>query len=529
MSKEENLGLDSLKYIRRDICWGKFAENQLSDAISLSNNAFSCATGIQSGPDDRNPRHSGSTLCIFDADGDNDMDVLVGDLSSSKLKLLFNGGTKDAAWMTKQDINFPEKDIHVNLDIFLSAFYVDADGDGIRDLVVTPNDAFSGESENHVWLYNNIGTDKSPIFKFIKNNFLIDEMAFFNSASHPSFADINGDGLIDMLIGSNGIQRKNGLRENRLYLLLNNGTKSNPQYNIVDENYLNFSAYNDLTGRFAPAFGDLDGDNDLDLLIGDVRGFLYYLENAAGLGKPMQFKQPVYQYFNIFIGQNAKPQIIDLDKDGLPDIVIGEKNNQLNFVKNIGSKTVPKFSSNLSILPNTEKLGNIYASGNDFETQSGSPFIIGNNDKFLMLLGIEIGNIMAYDQIEGNLYNNFRLLETKIGNINQGRRVIPALSDIDDDGFYEMAIGNERGGLSFFNTLFKVGTLTGLSDTITTNTSQLKIYPNPANDYFIISSEAEIYNIKLLDIKGSKISDLEIKAITKLILILFQTLILSNI
>lgn len=66
-----------------------------------------------------------------------------------------------------------------------------------------------------------------------------------------------------------------------------------------------------------------------------------------------------------------------------------------------------------------------------------------------MLLGSEAADISAYNMIEGNIYNIFNLVYNKIGNINQGSKVTQALADIDGDGYYEMAVGNERGGLVF--------------------------------------------------------------------------------
>ena len=96
--------------------------------------------------------------------------MVIGDLASSKLKRLFNGGTKQTAHMTSLETNFPAEDIAVDLDVFLAAYYVDVDGDNKRDLIVTPNDINSGESENHVWLYKNTGSDAAPTFKFIKDN-----------------------------------------------------------------------------------------------------------------------------------------------------------------------------------------------------------------------------------------------------------------------------------------------------------------------------------------------------------------------
>ena len=343
VSVEEGLGPDSIKYVRKDLCWGKFSENQFNEGITLSNDPFSCANGFTSGGN-TGARHSGSTVCIFDNDGDQDMDLLLGDLSSSKIKLLTNGGDSQTAFMTSYDANFPSNDVSVNLDIFLASFYVDVNGDGKRDMIVTPNEAFNGASENHLWLYENVGTDSSPIFNFVKDDFLIDEMIYFNSASHPAFFDYNADGLQDILVGSNGIIGGAGTtKENHLYLLKNIGTQSSPSYQIEDRDYLKFSIYDELTGRFSPAFGDMDGDGDIDLIIGDVMGLLYYLENTAGKDNPVAFKTPIYEYKNIFIGQHAHPQIIDLDNDGLNDLVIGEKNNQLNFFKNIGTTTSPDF------------------------------------------------------------------------------------------------------------------------------------------------------------------------------------------
>lgn len=67
-------------------------------------------------------------------DGDGDMDLLLGDLASSKLKRLFNGGNNTQALMTSVEIEFPVSDVKADIDIFLSAFYADADGDNIETL-----------------------------------------------------------------------------------------------------------------------------------------------------------------------------------------------------------------------------------------------------------------------------------------------------------------------------------------------------------------------------------------------------------
>ena len=513
VSVEENLGIDSLKYVRADICWGKFAENQFNEDINLSSDAFSCASGFTGGGNS-GVRHSGSSLTLFDSDGDGDMDLVIGDLASSKLKRLFNGGTKQTAHMTSLETNFPAEDIAVDLDVFLAAYYVDVDGDNKRDLIVTPNDINSGESENHVWLYKNTGSDAAPTFKFIKDDFLIDEMLFFNGGSHPVFADINGDGLQDMVVGTNGILQKGGSKKYRMILLLNNGTETAPSYVVEDEDYLSFSQYGEFTGRFAPTFGDIDDDGDEDLMVGDARGLLYLAINNAGKDKPMTFEPPVYLYADISAGQNAKPQIIDLDDDGLKDLLIGEKNNQLNFFKNIGTTGMPKFSPEPSIFPNTDQAGKIFTS-NDFPTQNGAPFLIRSQGKFIMLMGTEDADIIAYDQIEGNIYNTFNLLYSKTGNINQGRKVTVALADIDHDDYYEMAVGNERGGIVFYNTIFKTDSVSSIGDAEHA-AKNIELYPNPASTSLFVKTNDDSMALSLESILGNHIMVLTANQVNQL-------------
>lgn len=505
VSVEENLGIDSLKYVRADICWGKFAENQFNEDINLSSDAFSCASGFTGGGNS-GVRHSGSSLTLFDSDGDGDMDLVIGDLASSKLKRLFNGGTKQTAHMTSLETNFPAEDIAVDLDVFLAAYYVDVDGDNKRDLIVTPNDINSGESENHVWLYKNTGSDAAPTFKFIKDDFLIDEMLFFNGGSHPVFADVNGDGLQDMVVGTNGILQKGGSKKYRMILLLNNGTETAPLYVVEDEDYLSFSQYGEFTGRFAPTFGDMDDDGDEDLMVGDARGLLYLAINIAGKDKPMTFEPPVYLYADISAGQNAKPQIIDLDDDGLKDLLIGEKNNQLNFFKNIGTTGMPKFSPEPSIFPNTDQAGKIFTS-NDFPTQNGAPFLIRSQGKLIMLMGTEDADILAYDQIEGHIYGTFNVLYSKTGNINQGRKVTVALDDIDEDGYFEMAVGNERGGIVFYNTIFKTDSISSVGEP-EHYTQNIELYPNPAFTSLYIKTNHDNISLSLESIMGNHIMKL---------------------
>ncbi len=509
---EEGLGSEALKFVRQDICWGKFSENQFNEQLTLSASAFACANPLW---DNGNTgvRHSGSTLTVFDTNGDGLMDLIIGDIDSPKLTKLVNGGTKENAWMRQIEFDFPIDDEPVDLGYFVSAFYVDANGDGIRDLIVAPNDVSIGENQNHIWLYINHGTDTSPVFNLTKKNFLIDEMPYFYGGSHPAFADVNGDGLVDIVLGVSHIIKKNNQYENRLVLLLNTGTETNPVYHVADEDYLGFSKNTQFAGRLAPYFDDMDDDGKPDLLVGDAVGQIYFFKNIGSLGYPFDFAAPIYPYFDIFVGQNAKPFVMDMDGDGLKDLVMGKKNNELNYFKNQGSASEPFFGFNPGTAPNIRQLGNIFT-GNDFYTQNGAPTIITvENGEMFLILGTEAADIRAYE-VPSMFGADYVLKETKLGNVSEGRKVVPAFYDLDNDGYYEMAVGNERGGLTFYNTNFKKGTTNVKS--VSEQSSSVFLFPNPASHTFYVAIDATDAEIYLRDVQGRIIQRYTNKAYNKI-------------
>ena len=95
---------------------------------------------------------------------------------------------------------------------------------------------------------------------------------------------------------------------------------SSPEFQLVSQNFEDIQSKH-LTGIY-PTFGDLDGDNDKDMIIGDETGTLKYFENQGGAGEPMDFDVRVEDYANIDVGGFSIPQLFDLNKDGLLDSII---------------------------------------------------------------------------------------------------------------------------------------------------------------------------------------------------------------
>ncbi|MFZ1705731.1 MAG: T9SS type A sorting domain-containing protein [Saprospiraceae bacterium] len=486
VSVDEDLPIDSLKYRINTSCWGGFKEDEFSASVFFSSSPSDCYNFTEPGKGEI--RHSGSTSLLLDIDGDQDMDLLLGDLTNEHIKLLYNHGDKSRAWINSADHTFPSSNDAAKLQVFLAAYHVDVNNDGARDLIITPNDRNDSEREKHIWLYINHGLDNKPDFQLFTKSFLLDQTISLGSGSHPCFLDYNGDGLIDLLIGGNGVIQADGSRRTWLELYLNTGTGNAPAYTIEDDDFLEFSKFANPVLRLAPTVGDLDGDGDVDLMIGEFFGNLFYFENLGGVGNPMNFEPRIYPYKDIFIGNNSKPSLWDLNKDGLKDIIIGEVNNELNYFQNIGTIGNPTFNIDVSELPNTRNLGLLFSGQSNYFTESGAPFFVETIEADLLFFGSQGGQLKIYN-VHQDPTQLFEKLDDHVGFIHVGTRIVPSMADIDMDGYYELVLGNERGGITFYNTPFQLKTVSSDEEN---QSDPLKIYPNPAYNFVLIPDEEGI-------------------------------------
>ncbi|MEQ8705918.1 MAG: FG-GAP-like repeat-containing protein [Phaeodactylibacter sp.] len=484
-SVEEGYGRDSLIFRLVENCWGGIFENSIEQEVGLADNPGGCFS-FQGGLTERHP---GSTLLTFDADGDGDRELLLGDVTYSTLNFLHNGGSCEQAWVTEQELNFPVDGVTIDVPQFPVSFLADIDFDGLKDLLVAPNSVNISEDRNVLWVYPNSGTEIEPDFQYQQRDFLVGDMLDFGTGASPTFVDYNADGLLDLVVGTVGAFEPFGERDTRLFLFENTGTAQAPAFELVDEDYLGLSVFNSYT-NFAPVFGDLDGDGDEDILVGEVLGRLFYAENTAGPGNPLSFGPWEYEYMDIDVGSLSVPEIVDLDRDGLPDLVIGERTGNINYFRNIGTASAPMFNSDPEVAPNQLALGNINTAVPGSISGYAAPQIIDQEGIYLLVAGTESGQLEVYNGIEGNLNGAFNLDTERMGDVRVGIRTRPAIADIDNDGKLEMIVGNERGGLNAFQTNLWLDSTSPASEADWA--SGVKIFPNPAREVLNVQLNQEL-------------------------------------
>jgi hypothetical protein len=493
LSTELHGTCDSLRYELRNKCWGFFMEDFNNNTVTLDIdcqfNVPNPELGVHDGVWDaeavaaEGPRaHAGSAVCALDLDGDGVLDLLLGDVGFNNLTAVFNGGSIDLALMEDQDISFPAYDVPVELPIFPVASHVDVDNDGRRDLLVSPNGTSLAQNFQSLWYFRNNGTDAAPVFNLQRTDMFQHRMLEFGEGAYPIPFDHDGDGLMDLLVANHGYFNASGAYQGKVALLRNTGTAVAPAFELVTDDWMNLST-SGIGLSMYPAFADLDGDGDLDMYIGDLQGRMHFFRNTA-TGPVAQFQliQPNVTDAGgqvIDVGQFATPIFHDLDGDGRTDLIVGERNGNLNYYRNTGTAQNPAWTLV------SESLGGV--STNEYWNVTGhsAPFLFTTPaGERQMLLGSESGWLYHYGGIDGNISGTWTLLDSTYMDRRDGIRTGVCLYDFTGDGLLDLVVGNYRGGLSFWRSDAPTG-VEGL-DTAD-RTPRFTAAPNPTDGNLVLT------------------------------------------
>jgi hypothetical protein len=519
LSVEKFNNSDSLDYQLSDHCWGNFRESGGSNEITLNivcpyKNSGLPGLSCREGP----PKHTGSTFLATDLDGNGTSDLILGDVDFPGLISLINGGSTDSAQMTSQDTTFPSNTRPVKLFSFPSASFLDINNDGKKDMVVSPFDANLNISDNFrsTWFYENAGTDSLPIFRFMTDRLFINEMIDMGSGAYPIFHDLTGDGLPDLVIGDYGYYDSSyyenailhSVYKSKIAFYKNTGSLMNPAFHLETDDFTGISKLK-LLGVY-PAFGDLDGDGDVDMITGNSDGRLIYFNNTAGMGKFPVYSSPQFNYQGIDVGDYSSPQLFDLDKDQKPDLIIGEQKGNLNYYHNSGSAANPIFTFV------TDSLGKVNVTNYNlsYDGYSTPCFFTDQFNNTGLLVGSEEGKVHFFTDIDNNLSGTFQnadsLLKSLTGTTiqpNSGWRTSACIASISDPVFMDLVVGNYSGGVNYYCHNLVPEVISSVKEINKVKEKSLRVFPNPADGYVklevLSASSFENFSIQIINLLGN--------------------------
>ncbi|MDZ8023156.1 MAG: FG-GAP-like repeat-containing protein, partial [Nostoc sp. DedQUE11] len=173
------------------------------------------------------------------------------------------------------------------------------------------------------------------------------------SDSNAAFADLDADGDLDAVLGETS---------GRLNYYRNTGSANNPIYTQQTGSNNPFDSID--VGRFSrPTLADIDGDGDFDAVVGAESGNLNYYLNTGSATNPIYTEQTGSNnpFNGIDLGQYSRPTLVDINGDGDLDAVVGDSFGRLNLFENVPNRSPVAVNDAVSTNENTAFNGNLLA------------------------------------------------------------------------------------------------------------------------------------------------------------------------
>jgi uncharacterized protein (DUF2141 family) len=313
----------------------------------------------------------------------------------------------------------------------------DLDNDGYPDLLV-------GELAGNVqhWEQNSLNT-----------NLFSQRSASFNGMSLgsgvPTVADIDGDGLLDVLVNEWGSGRMQHWEQS---------TTDSYTLTHLTDSYIDRQYWGSAAG---PTLTDLDGDGLLDLLLGQTDGTITHYEQLAlptfatltPASGPMGASLAVTG-----TGLNYTQQVL---LGGVPaPFTINSATSLSVTVPRVGSAaplqvttlggplltnrfTATRLSPSLNYALQTNTFNAIDVGDNSAPALAD----FSGNGQLDLLIGEADGSLTHYEQSAPNS-GTFVLITANFNGIAVGANAVPTVTDLDGDGLLDLLIGRDNGRIA---------------------------------------------------------------------------------
>lgn len=507
-SVENYKNANVLEFKRIGDCWGGMLKEHFDD-ISFNQ---PCGENPQplSNPFPTNSNskvlHSGNSLLLIDLNGDGLKDMLYGHITQNRVASLMNVGTPNQAKFNGGNYNYP--DAHpVNFSVFPAIYYEDLDFDGVKDLIASPNGSDNAlqtvDYQNSGWFYKNKGIEDKPDFNFVQKNFLQNTMVDLGENSAPVFADIDGDGDQDLLVGNAGNRGDKGYRAS-ISLFENKG---NNTFELKNSDFLDLSKSLQLFD-IKPFVTDMNGDgvDDFGFISNSFTGVnIRYFPNSGQKGKAFNLKlsEGVTLSSVPFLSNGDSPLFFDFDKDGLKDLLIGKGSGRLEYYKNTGSAKSPKYTlenAEFGGISSDYIVGNLSLAVADLNGDGKEELITGSRSGYLKVYkSITEQNLEKIEADSTHIFDDFT---GKNASIQLGGGLNVAVADLNNDRIPDLMVGTNTGGLKWLKNTSK------FIITATEELTDQTIYPNPTNRFIYLKNPV-VADYELYDIFGRRVQTIK--------------------
>lgn len=263
------------------------------------------------------------------------------------------------------------------------------------------------------------------------------------SFSSPDFCDIDADGDLDLFVGTLG--------DDRVAFFRNIGSSMDPVFrrdtNLLASIYADGYQY---TNADYPALADLDNDNDYDLVIGGFSKILLYWNIGDSVTPVWSKDTSLMASINTMIGTDARPAFADLDGDGDQDLVVGIGESFYGDVtpgvtiafRNNGTPSTPEFITDNTLVNGIPDVGlNAYPYFKDMD----------NDGDLDLIMGRDLQTMLYYKNTgtpQSPVWTSTPALVSPLETTHYWKQ--PAVCDLDGDGDNDLVYGTDDGSMLYY-------------------------------------------------------------------------------